>query len=822
MSEKTLDRLLAGLVFTVSLTVYLMTMAATVSFWDSGEFIATSYILGIPHSPGTPLYVLVGRVFCLLPLAISTARKVNLLSALPAALGVLMAYIVMSRVARIIFAGAKNAAGSFARLVGPLVGSLFLAFSDTYWTDASEAEVYALSAFVMGLCTVLALRWLEAGKERPKHLILLIIYLLSLGIGFHLGTILVYGGIFLMILMVGDKEIGNSELIVFTIGFAVVVADMTLYRRSDITIAGLAVFALLVIWSTARGGRFAITASALFILGISVHLFLYIRSGLNPAIDEVDPQTWKALYAHLRREQYPPIDIFSRKAPIIFQLQHFGAYFREQFRLFGDIMLGRFNLGKASVLVPAALGLIGIMVNFNRGKRTWVLNFTNLALNSIGLIIFLNFSDSEVRERDYFYGGAFYFFSIFIGIGATSLLLMIAGQFKESSRKVMRIVVPAGLLLVAFSLLPARYHWYRHDRSDDYIPRNYAFNILAGLEPDAVIFTNGDNDTFPLWYIQYVEGYRKDVRVANLSLLNTPWYIKQVRDTEPRVPLELSDEEIDMLKPFRVEDGIVWVKDLAVNQIIRAAGWRRPVYFSVTVPNEVWSPYSENLELEGMVRKLVPAKGRFLVNDFMIERNMKDVFEFGGILTADGRPDDTVYKSSDVRNMFVNYSIAAFQVAQKAARDNDFGKAVRWGEMSYAFAPGFEWPKKYLGPYYMQNRQYAEAVEHYKRILRADPGRGDFWVGLAAAYEELEQYGLALEALKTGAVSSPDHRDIYGHGFRVAASIGLKGEAESFVREWLEIHPEDREFSSLLENIDRILLEDFGIGAGKENGAEGE
>ncbi len=167
MSGKNLSRALAAGILLVSLAVYLMTMAVTVSFWDSGEFVATSYILGIPHSPGTPLYVLVGRVFCLLPLAMSAAQKVNLLSTVSAALGVLMAYLAMAMVVRFMFGKPKTAAEKFAHYAGPLAGSFFLMFSDTYWTNASEAEVYALSTFVMGFCTVLALRWLERNAIAP-------------------------------------------------------------------------------------------------------------------------------------------------------------------------------------------------------------------------------------------------------------------------------------------------------------------------------------------------------------------------------------------------------------------------------------------------------------------------------------------------------------------------------------------------------------------------------------------------------------------------------------------------------------------------------
>ncbi|MBU8923212.1 MAG: DUF2723 domain-containing protein [Bacteroidales bacterium] len=849
MSEKILNRYLGLMVFLVSAVVYIMTMGGTVSFWDSGEFIATSYILGIPHSPGTPLYVLVGRVFSLLPLGISVAQKVNLLSAVSAALGVLMAYISIVYVVRFMFGKATTVAGRIARYAGPLAGSMFLTFSDTYWTDASEAEVYALSSFVIGLCTVLALRWLKnpagelgedvrksilektegargdvlvekaegAKKKDSRNLVLLIIYLLSLGIGFHLGTILVFGGIFIMFLMVRKKSFSNFELIAFTFGFAVIVADMTMHRQSTFTIIGLAVFAILIIWMTMSEGNFVLTATALFVLGISVHLFLYIRSGLDPAIDEVNPETWKALYAHLRREQYPAINVFERKASIPFQIDHFVRYFQNQFRLFGDYFVGRVNIGRLSSFIPLLLGLYGIMANYLREKKTWALNFTNLLLNSVGLIIFLNFSDQEVRERDYFYGGAFYLFAIFIGIGATSFLMLLLEQARKTAGDLKRFVVPAAIFILICSILPAGYQWHRHDRSEFFIPRDYAYNILCGLEPDAILFTNGDNDTFPLWYLQYVEGFRTDVRVANLSLLNTSWYIKQVRDTEPSIPLDLTDVEIERLRPIRVENGVLWTKDLAVNHIIRDVNWKRPIYFAVTVPGDVWDRYSGNLEMQGMVRRLIAGKGKFMVNDFMITRNLEEIFEFRGFLTEDWQRDDSQYRTREVENMFINFSVAAFQVAQNRAKDNLHGEAVKWAERSYVFGPRFEWPRKYLGIYYSRNRQYDKAEKHYLTLLAEEPSRGDYWVGLSSVYESMGDLERTVQTLEEASKSSLDHRDIFGHGFRISATLGRKEQAVSFVRRWLEGHPEDKEFQSLLDDIDRILQDEFGLGGSDDD-----
>ncbi|RKZ06467.1 hypothetical protein DRQ05_04730, partial [bacterium] len=845
MTDKKISWVLAFAIFIICLITYLLTMAATVSFWDSGEFIATSYILGIPHSPGTPLYVLVGRLFTMLPLPMTIAQKVNFLSVLFSALAVMFGFLVMVNTLKFMFGELKSRLERFVLYIGPLVGSFYLIFSDTYWRDSTEAEVYSLSAFVMAFSTWLALLWYRnpAGKAddsvveelklqssnkkeldrkiaeienkqkvRSHNLLYLIIYLLALGIGFHLGTIIVYGGIFLLVLLVKEKSITNTELFIFTFGMVIIVADMTIHTSPQVTLFGLIIFAILVAWSTASKGRFVLAATALFVLAISVHLYLYIRSHLNPAIDEVDPQTWRALYAHLRREQYPPMSIFNRKAPFLFQLKYFWDYFIVQYRMIGDKMVGPFNLGIATVGIPMALGVLGMIANYYREKKVWVLNFTNFLLNSLGLIIFLNFSDHEVRERDYFYAEAFFFFALFIGIGTSGLLAMTLDYFREKKKAAGGYVVSLGVILLVLSILPAHHYWHSHDRSNNYIPRDYAYNMLAGLEPDAIIFTNGDNDTFPLWYIQCVEHFRTDVRVANLSLLNTSWYIRQLRDEEPKVPITLNDEEIEQLRPIRLKDGtIAWKRDLAVQHIIQTTNWKRPIYFAVTVPLEVWKPYEDYLEMQGMERRLVPYKGKDMINEFMLARNFNDVYEFRGVLNPDGTPDTILYKDKDTKGMFINFAVAAAQLGQRKAMKRDFDDAIHWLKLSLALSPDFSWPRMLLGTYYYMNGDIDGAVNYYKQELKKDPKEGEFWVRVARIFESQKEYSEALQFIDRGISTIPNYRQLYSDGFRIAAKLGKPDTAKSYISNWLTKHPDDEQLSKIYDKLDEVLKEEFGI-----------
>lgn len=258
--------------------------------------------------------------------------------------------------------------------------------------------------------------------------------------------------------------------------------------------------------------------------------------------------------------------------------------------------------------------------------------------------------------------------------------------------------------------------------------------------------------------------------------------------------------------------GVAWKKDLMIQHIIQEAGWKRPVYFAVTVPRDAWQPYAEYLEMQGMVRKLVTNKRKYQTNEFMLRRNFEEIFEFRGILNPDGTRDDRTYKSQYTQGMFQNFAVASMEMSRLSAQRKDYEEALRWTELTSRLKPDFEYPNRVLGLYYARTGQVERGIEHYERLLSAEPHRGELWMALAKIYEENDDPEKSLEVLRRGTQAVTDHREIYATGFYISASMGRSEDAKSFVESWLAKHPGDKEFRQLLNNFDQVLYKEFGIG----------
>jgi hypothetical protein len=490
-----------GLVF----MLYAITLSRTTAFWDTSEYIATGHIMGVPHQPGNPLFVLLARAWSVLlaPLGLSVAVRINLFSAAMSAGAHALWFLVVHHILRY-FSDDRR-----FRMIGAAAAVLVSATAFTVWNQSNVNEkVYTVSLLTIALLTWLAVRWQEnLGKGKDDHLLILMAFILGLSVGNHLMAFLVAPAIGLFVLWVHPKALLNWKLYV--------------------------------------GGMVAV------ILGLSVHLILPIRAGLGPVINEADPSCPNigsaieaivtygnagcvALAEALQRNQYLKPPLLPRQAPLPDQFINYLQYFDWQWARSMDGMNTVFGgLRLPFTMLFTGLGVWGAIEHAKRDKASFVFMLTLFATVSAALIFYLNFKYGytlraptqdralhEVRERDYFFLVSFSVWGLWAGMGIATLWREAAGELKTTMAKASPIL--------ALAFIPLVFNWGWASRAKDYAARDWAYNLLMSVEPYAVLFTNGDNDTFPLWYLQEVEGIRADVTVIVGQYLFTKWYPRQL------------------------------------------------------------------------------------------------------------------------------------------------------------------------------------------------------------------------------------------------------------------------------------------------------
>jgi tetratricopeptide (TPR) repeat protein len=750
-------RAVGAAVFLTTLAVYTITLTPSCPFWDSGEFIATSQVLGIPHPPGTPLYVLIGRLFAMVPVA-TVAVRVNWLSALASALAVLFTFLLTVRLLRYTQGGERTGADEVIAWTGGACAAFFVAFSNTFWESAIEAEVYALSSWMQVFILYLGVKWWE-GLERGEgdNRLLVAWYLCFLCVSIHLGTFLVMPSLVLLVLMVNWRSLLSPR----NLAWAVVLAGV----------------------------------------GLSVHFYLYLRAHANPPINEGDPETWQALKSLLMRDQYGSRPMLPRSTTWAFQFGMFFRYFFEQYVLHA-------KLGTLGGTLPVAIGLFGAVLHGLRHRKTFAYLGLTVFLTTIGLLVYLNFTDHEVRERDYFYSSGFHFYAIWIGMGLAFLLEWLRERWALLRRR--EALGLACLAAVGVSLLPMVHHWYTHDRRGYYVASDYAHNMLAPLAKDSFIFTNGDNDTFPLWYIQQVENFRKDVRVINLSLLNTDWYIRQLRDEAPRVPMVISDAETRLARdygylpnPKTGEPELV--NHRMVHNILEANQGRRVPYFAVTVPDH--HGLDPRMVFEGLVLRIEPEgyqgapgvvpSGRSWMDSARVRQNIYETFRYRNLFDADGNFLARPYKDDNSRRLTQNYASAHMQLAYAYRREGRHPQAVAEVERVLRMFPEFPQVEGVLGVFYLDAGDTARALAYFRDRERTRPTSDLlYYYGVTLNYAGQVDSAVA-KFLRAGELD-PQEVQAYKAAYMLLMERGRRREADGVLEIMIRKHPDDPEIRAYL------------------------
>jgi hypothetical protein len=994
---KQVDRtnaIIAVTVWLLTLIVYLKTMAASVSFWDCGEFIAVSSTLAIPHPPGMPLYVLVGRVFSLLPFFSDMAARVNFLSAFPSTFTALFCYLVGVRLLRPITG--RDRFGRFLTFGGAATGALMLSFGLTQWTNSIEAEVYGLSTAMLTATVWLTMLFLEhRGTPLADRLMLLIVFISTLGIGVHMATFLVLpvaaiafilkkdtprekwflvGGFvaleLILIILISSRpgelpfylpvlivtvifglaafsfenihrrwlhmgaglvvsllpgilwlvgRVGGGEpgppssavlaigalALVTTAGYAVytlfqysrlrnrsesdriellypsvmvitaaLLAAITALQVTGVTpflvisallavgvlwilrahvrwmelialaaimliIIGLKEFviglgaALVVIAALAfltKNDRWKIAVAMILVtaLGYSVHAFLPLRSAQDPYINQNHPsKSMRQTIAYIERKQYGSESMIERMFTRRGEWENqFGMHRRMGFLHFFH---QQFGMTRVQAIIPFLFGLLGVWEIARRRPRYGLLLAMLLLITSVGLILYMNFADGtrqlpngrdylEVRDRDYFFTQFFVLFGLTIGLGVAALV-QTARELTASFSKIGRTVLLT--LLSVFLLLPAAplaVNHYECNRSRNHYAFDYAWSLLQSADKNAVLFTNGDNDTFPLWCLQEAFGIRKDVRIINLSLANATWYIKQMRDY---MGLEIgwTDDQVDSLRHGRMRDGTV-VR--IANQVIDAL-----VYYNPTTPmnwcftvGAGWRrlggrSIDNQLVSNGLAWRFNPA-GRSTVVDV---EEAYDFFTRPDGFRLRGMTDPDIYRNETTLRVVGNLVNPLAMLADTLMRGGDYERAQRIAMLAVRSIPHRAEGAISLAQIYSEQGR----IDELRRMADTLPPATQMHVqvSIARALRTNGSFGESKRILDSLLAEHPSFEPAFEEKLKLHVQERSFRELHEFARRWVEDNPNHERGRELLRQLNEQILS-AGGSAQPSEGGEGE
>ena len=686
----------AAIVTAAIFALYLLTMAPSTAMWDTSEYIAAAYTFGLPHPPGNPLFVIVGRVFSILPIAGNVAARINVLAALSSAIAAGMWFLVAEQIFR------AWIEPILVRRTAAVVCAMIGATAFTVWNQSVVNEkVYTVSLTGIAIVSWLAVRWsVRPEGESADRALVLIAYLCGLGYANHMAGMLP----------------------------APAIAAAVLVRRP----------------ATLLRGRLLLACFAALVVGVSPFATQPIRAAHFPAMNEGEPTacrtklalsctmsegTYNAFMYNFNRGQYGKPSLSERQASFGEQLGMWWMYFRWQWMRDSET-----RAPFAQALLAAAFfvtGLIGGWVHFQRDRRSFWYFGTLMFTTTLLLIYYLNFklgfsqdptsqSPHEVRDRDYFFLWSFSAWGVWAGIGLAYIWESIAALVGTTERKAGKetIVEPTpgawrrASPVMLLALVPLAGNWTAASRRNHTATKNVAADMLNSVEPYGVLVTVGDNDTFPLWYAQEVEGIRRDVVIANTSLLNTDWYVRQlirrpiyeydatsgpaiyrsrqwVKPTTAPLHMTFADadavpEYYEMREPMRftagpysatidprrLEYGVLQRADAMVLRIIQDSWKDRPIYFARSAVGYPRSLGLENNVLtQGLASKLFippasPSKDTvFVQGDGWLDVGRtktlwNDVFQGPKSVVAEGRWVDRASVSMPSLYIFAGAELA--------------------------------------------------------------------------------------------------------------------------------------------------------------------
>jgi hypothetical protein len=636
----------------ITIIFYWLTAFRTITWWDSGEYALAAITLGVPHPPGSQLAVWLGWIVTKLPLGIPKVFALNCLSGVFAAATIgMVCGLGLGLFRRHQISDTDRSNDVSAVLLGAVaaVASLVFSFGDTLWTLATRFTPYTLTPLLTALIIWCLFRWWQQ-SDRPDAIRWLAIASLLFGL------------------------------------------DFSVHRTNLLLLPGMLVWILLRHPQVLASLRTWLYCAGSFAVGLAFHLITIPIAAGNPAINICDPSNWSRFWSYITLKQYGGgmlINLFPRKAPFFsVQMVDYLEIFGDNFAHFG----GTVFLG----VLPLILGLIGLSFLWRKERRLAIGTIVLFLCASIVGVIYFNTPAGFFRSMDRHYLPSLLIFTIWIVYGCCALF---AAANKARFRYRLLLVAIVGALVLASPMHQVARNHSAVNFSKNYFAIDYARNALNCLPANAIVFSGGDNDTYPLWYAQVAEGLRPDVDILNFYLLNTPWYLEQLLKRRPDFPLKLTSDEIEQLRPIAWHDSTVsiavrgtpadfalpsetvlpdsirlqvrptggkyiMISDQLVLKMLAENAWERPICLLTTMNMDDKVGLQPYARTDGLYYRIVPTANAPVNSEILAECLLKEC-------AYRGYADSSVTIDPVSKMMGLNYCAGMLQLMHAQAASGD-------------------------------------------------------------------------------------------------------------------------------------------------------
>jgi hypothetical protein len=642
-----------ALVWLAAFAVFALTAYPTITWWDSSSHSLAAATLGVTPPPGSLLLTLIGWVVTRIPTGLAPAHALNLLAGALAATTVGLVLAIGLRLLRRPGDGADMEPGCapVALAAGAASGVLAFAFSPTLWQYAVQFTPYVLTSVVTGLILWTMLRWWDCATDQHSWR-----WLLLLGLLFGL--------------------------------------DYSVHRTNALLLPGVLLWISIRQPRALRTTRTWIAGAVGLAAGASVQLLIIPLAAAHPLLDIGNPSTWSRFYDYESLAQFGGgflVQFYPRHAAL------WSVQAMDFIRAFGANFLWLSGPWGILGILPTLLGLTGWFALWRRDRRLAIAFGALLALHAVVTVLYFNIPANFFRPFDRHYLPVFVTFAVLVCCGAGEVAIRLLELSRRARWQVARW---ATALLVLVPLSQLTRSWRAENGSHRTFAADFATNLLNGLPARAMLFTWGDNDTWPLMYMQAVAHVRSDVQIVNLSLTNTPWYLDELKRGDPSFPLSRGWAPPKGAQPWTDTTVVIPVagtafqlgladtvavprsitvdvaptiaakyvlpQDLVLLQILETNGWRRPLCFSSTGPVPGLPGLTPYARLDGIFWRVMPV-AHPSVDRAALRRALFSTYAYGGYADA-GTPLDEI-----ARRLGFNYytALAALLRAEQAAGQAD-------------------------------------------------------------------------------------------------------------------------------------------------------